>query len=149
MPAFRNQEPLAIRELLTRRTDRLFQIQQRAAELARLRQVLQQNLPAPLRDHFMVAAFDKDTLILFADGTAWAARLRYQIPRLRNIARELCGLPDLRNIRIKVAPPDVRHRPVPRRLRLSAAAAESLRRSADSTTDDELRTSLLRFLQYR
>jgi len=144
MSALRNQEPLSIRDLLTRRSDRLFQLQQHAAELARMRQVLQKVLPAPLSDHFMVAAFDRDTLVLVADGPAWAARLRYQMPRLRSAAREQCGLPGLKSVRVKVSPPDSRPRSVARKFRLSPRAAESLRRSADSTADEALRESLLR-----
>jgi hypothetical protein len=144
MSTFRNQEPLAIRDLLSRRSVRLLQLHQHASELARLRQALQQVLPTPLRDHFMVAAFDQHTLVLITDGTAWAARLRYQIPGLRAVAREHCGLPGLKSIRIRVAVPDSRPRSVRRRLRLSPRAAESLRRSAESTTDDALRASLLR-----
>ena len=149
MSALRNQVPLAIRDLLTRRSDRLFQLQQHAAELARIRQALQQVLPVPLRDRFMVAAFDRDTLVLIADGTAWAARLRFQIPVLRSAARERCGLPSLKSIRIKVSPPDRRPASAPRKLRLSGGAAESLRRSAESTTDEALRASLLRLSRYR
>jgi hypothetical protein len=149
MPAFRNQVPLAIRDLLTCRSDRLFQLQQRAAELARIRQVLQQVLPVPLRDRFMVATFDPDTLVLIADGTAWAARLRFQIPALRSAARERCGLPGLKSVRIRVSPPAPRTPSAARKLRLSGGAAEFLRRSADSTTDEALRASLLRLSGHR
>jgi len=97
----------------------------------------------------MVAAFDRDTLVLIADGAAWAARLRYQIPGLRSAAREQCGLPGLKSIRVKVSPRESRPRAVERKLRLSGRAADSLRRSAESTTDDALRESLLRLTRYR
>jgi hypothetical protein len=92
----------------------------------------------------MVAAFDRGTLVLATDGTAWSARLRYQIPGLLAAARERCGLPALKSIRIRVSAPATPTRSGARRLRLSARAVESLRRSADSTTDDALRALLLR-----
>lgn len=111
--------------------------------------MLQQVLPVPLRDRFMVAAFDPDTLVLIADGTAWAARLRFQIPALRSIARERCGLPGLKSIRIRVSPPVPRPASAARKLRLSGDAAEFLRRSAESTTDEALRASLLRLSRHR
>ena len=145
----RNQEPLAIRDLLMRRSDRLSQLHQHTSELARIRQVLQQALPPPLRDHFMVAAFDRDTLVLVADGTAWAARLRFQIPALRVAARERCGLPALKSVRVRVSAPLSPPRSGNRRLRLSRSAAESLRRSADSTSDEALRASLRRLSDHR
>jgi hypothetical protein len=149
MSSSRNQEPLAIGDLLTRRSGRLSQLHRHAAELARLRQMLQTVLPPPLRDHFMVAAFDRDTLVLVADGATWAARLRYQIPGLRAVAREQCGLATLKSIRIRTSAPLAPPSRAPRRLRLSSGSVDSLRRSAAATTDEELRALLLRLSRYR
>ena len=144
MPVVRNQGPVAIQELLTHRSVQLSELFVRAAELTRLRQTLECELPSPLRDHIMVADFDQKTLVLQTDGPAWAARLRFEIPRLLELARLKCNLPSVQTVRIQVAPPVQNRKPRSRDIHLSRRAADTLRNSALSTDDAALRDSLLR-----
>ena len=144
MPVIRNQGPVAIQELLTRRSVQLSELYIRAAELTRLRQTLECELPPPLRNHIMVAGFDQKTLVLQTDGPAWAARLRFKIPRLLELARLKCNLPSVQTVRIQVSPPMQNRKPRSRDIHLSRRAADVLRNSASSTDDAALRESLLR-----
>lgn len=144
MPVVRNQGPVAIQELLKHRSVQLSELFIRAAELARMGQTLRCELPSPLRDHIMVAGFDQKTLVLQTDSPAWAARLRFETPRLLELARLKCNLPSIQTVRIQVAPPMQIRKPRSRDVHLSRRAADVLRNSASSTDDVALRESLLR-----
>jgi len=144
MPITGNQGPIAIQELLTRRSVQLSDLFERVAELTRLRQTLERELPPPLRDHIMVAGYDQRTITLQTDGPAWAARLRFQTPRLLELARAKCNLPTLQTVRILVTAPVQDRKPRSGGIQLSRRAADILRNSALSTNDDALRESLLR-----
>ncbi|MBI2994003.1 MAG: DUF721 domain-containing protein [Gammaproteobacteria bacterium] len=144
MPVTVTQGPVAIQELLTRRSVQLSDLFERAAELARMRQTLERELPPPLREHIMVASYDQKTIVLQTDGPAWAARLRFETPRLLELARAKCNLPMLQTVRVLVAAPVQNRQPRSRSVYLSPRAAEILRNSAQSTNDDAVRGSLLR-----
>jgi len=149
MSAFSAQAPRAIKDLLSRRSDGPAQLYTRALELARIQQLLQSELPSPLREHLYVAGYDDKSMLLFTDGPAWAARLRFQIPAILALARSRCGLPSVENVRIRVTISPLLSSALPRRPRLSASAAETLRRSAESVSDPGLRDRLLRLSRRR
>jgi hypothetical protein len=102
-------------------------------------------LPAPLEDHCVWAILRDSDLTLLVDSPAWANRLRYLVPQLKQqLLRH--GL-QVRNIRIKVtilrgdAGRRTRHR---KANPLSRANAELLDCVARGIEDEGLRNALLR-----
>jgi hypothetical protein len=144
MPATGKPDAPAMGELLRSRPGRLAELCRRAGELARLQEVLRGGLPGPARDHLLVADFNETSLVLLADSPAWAARLRFQVPELLELARTSGGLPRLQTIRVRATASIPENPASPRRPQRSAAAAQALRQTAGSISDTELRESLLR-----
>ena len=114
-----------------------------AVRLERLQTLLQAVLPADIRaDQVRVASIKGPILTLVVGSSAWAARLRFDVPAL---LKRLAGLADfhgVQQIRLQVASPvatvsDKVERP------LSAAAAATLRDCAAELPDGELRDALL------
>jgi hypothetical protein len=103
-------------------------------------------LEEPLRGHIQLAVIRKDTLILTADSSAWAAKLRYQVPELRRQIAENSAFPDIQTIRVTVAKSDAsRQRVKYAPLRpLTKATATELNRQAEALEDPALREALLR-----
>jgi hypothetical protein len=102
-------------------------------------------LPAPLNVHCKLANITDDTVIMHADSSAWAARLRYSIPEILNIMRNQLNTINIKSIRIKVMFPDKKsHTNTGRTLTISKQTARLLADCAKSTTDPALRSTLLR-----
>ena len=144
MPVSGKPDAPAVGEILRSRPGRLAELCRRAGELARLQEVLRGGLKGPAREHLLVADYTETSLVLLADSAAWAARLRFQVPELLELARTSGGLPRLQTIRVRATASIPESAARSRRPQLSAAAAEALRRTAGSISDAELRESLLR-----
>lgn len=116
-----------------------------ARRMEHLSALVRRHLGAPLGDHCRAANLREGILLLHADASAWATRLRYELPGLLEFLRQR-GQPELRSIRVKVAPPDWAPAAAPplARPRLSAAASELLRGVAGTIQDPGIRDALLR-----
>lgn len=79
-------------------------------QLQQLTTVINDLLPPPLDGHCRVAALEGEAVILHADSAAWATRIRYQCGELAAALRARPGWHALREVRVKVRPPDTRHR---------------------------------------
>jgi hypothetical protein len=67
--------------------DRLGKLICRAQDMDRLAKALKSGLETELGSHLVAANLRPDgTLVVLADGPAWAARLRYETPRILKIA---------------------------------------------------------------
>lgn len=104
----------------------------------------------PLRSHFHVTGLRDDNLVLTADSSAWAARLRYQVPEIHRLIRESSDFPKVQAIRIKTAASQTHRRTQPTRkpLPLSAASVAELQNCAQRTDDPALRDVLLRLKRH-
>lgn len=149
MSASSPPQPLNIKDLLSRLSADPESLCRKAEKLSRIQQSLRSELAFPLRDHLFVAACEDRCLVLFTDGPAWAARLRFQTPRILDLVRGSCGLPLVDNVRIKVSVPLTAASTPARRLVLSESAARTLRRTADSLSDPVLRACLNRLAARR
>lgn len=143
------REPLIISDLLSCHCGGLAPLYNKAKELARIQQLIRSELPFPLRDHLFVAGCDDRCLLLLTDGPAWAARLRFQIPNVLALARRKCGLSSVQAVRIRVSVFLSLSAPSAKQPKLSASAAEALKRSAESLSDPGLRDCLLRLSRHR
>lgn len=117
----------------------------RVGLLRRLTAAIRDALPPPLARHCLAANLDGDTLVLSCDSTAWAAKLRYQLPQLLQALQGRTNLPAIRQIRVRVQPRREPVRPaVQRRATLSEHSAAVITSVADATTDPALKAALRR-----
>jgi hypothetical protein len=134
----------AARRLMNKHFHRLFahdnplgHLQDHAARLVRLQQVLEAGIPAQLARACRVANLKNDTLIVSVRGSAMAVRLKQGLPSLEQHFA-LAGYPLVR-IKIKVALPEEEApqapRPAPERV-ISAPAREEIERFAASLPED-------------
>ncbi len=119
-------------ERLVRRARRLEALQREAAA----------HLGLPLAAHVRVADVREGTLVLLADGPAWAARARFHARSLAAHLGRRFGL-RLTRTRVRVVPPPPE---APRRGRppLPPAAREALLGAARGVSDPDLRAALRR-----
>lgn len=106
-------------------------------------------LEPPLSDHVSVARLSGDTLTLVADSPAWAARVRFQAPRILEHLRSRLDCPRLESLRVVTRPAPVIREPVsePSPRPISAASAELIESVALDCDDGALRRTLLRLAQ--
>jgi hypothetical protein len=107
-------------------------------------------LPAPMNEHCVGLVAKPDQLILYADSSAWASRLRYFS---RDLAEKLQNKQIyFNNIYIKIALDNRQKtkKPSSRRTKLlSTKESEHLQRVADHTSDPELRAALIRLSRHK
>lgn len=144
MAASRSSSPVAVRHLISHRDGTLGRLCAKAGELSRIDGLLRTLLPDPLSRHVRTCAMRDATLVLQADSPVWSARLRLEQQRLLAGLRALADFAHIAALRITVAAPAASPGARQRRPPLSAAAAETLARCAESQTDPALRASLAR-----
>lgn len=81
---------IQLQKLLSGGTDdRLAKLVSRAQDMDRLAKALKSGLDAELGSHLVAANLRPDgTMVVLADGSAWAARLRYETQRMVRIATD-------------------------------------------------------------
>ena len=90
-----------LKPLFSELTGGLLKLARGAAEAAPLGTVVRECLPEALRTHVVAAARRGDDLVVIVDSAAWAARVRYAGPRLREQLQTL-GEPVAGRVRVKV-----------------------------------------------
>lgn len=118
----------------------------KAQRLQKMQSQLHKLLPDDLAPHVQVANLRGDRLILTADSSAWASRLRYQsadlLTRLKS-AGWLCQRLD-----VKVAPNYTPLTSLHVKRSISPAARRLLRQTADYIDDPEMAASLNNIAQH-
>jgi hypothetical protein len=138
-----------ISERLRRSHGRLGRLLTHANELAQINRVMHAFLPSHLREYANLVACHPDAWIIHTESAAWATRLRYVLPTLRQqLADHLaCEVPKLRlRIRPKNARPD-RSASI-RRMTVSDQAAEVLEGAANDVNDTRLSSAMKRLAQH-
>jgi len=149
---------LKTRNLSTRQFDQLIssngqlnKLYTHAKNICALNEKLHNHLAPSLSSHYAVANYSAETLIVNADTSAWASKLRYCIPDILDYARHECGLSKLISVRIKVSPShdnttlsDIPGTGFTRKASLSKKSAEIIKNVATSITDPALRESILK-----
>ena len=120
----------------------LQEIAERARLLDRLTAEVRRLLPEA-GAHCQVANLRGGELIVQVDSPAWATRLRYQGKALVGQLQRR-GFPELKTVRVRVAPQGG-PKPAPaRRARLSSSSGELLRQTAAAVDNEALRAALER-----
>ena len=122
-----------------------------AKDICALNEKLHNYLAPSLSSHCTVANYSADTLIVNADTSAWASKLRNRIPDILDYARHECGLSNIISVRIRVSPNqnNTTHSSLPgtalgRKASLSKKSAEFIKSVATSIQDPALRESILK-----
>lgn len=105
-------------------------------------------LPADLANHCQTANLRNNSVIMQADSTVWATRLRYQVPELLKQLRCHDALKGLKTIRVTVAPLSGPQPPKRKPLAISNENGDVLRSAADSLSDPELAAALRRLARH-
>lgn len=114
-----------------------------SVRLERLQTLLRAALPGDVRaDQVRVASLRGPTLTLLVNSSAWAARLRFDVPMLLTRLSELADFQGLKQIRLQVGAPDIETSHTVERP-MSAAAANTLVECAAQLPEGELRDTVL------
>ena len=141
---------LSVREVLASPLTAAGRLMAVGRRLGNANDALGELLDAPLRDHVTVARLSGETLTLVADSPAWAARVRYQAPRILAHLRRTCDCPRLESMRVVTRPARVVREPLAEPARearsraISAETAELIESVALACDNDALRGTLLR-----
>lgn len=129
------------------RRERLAPLLDQARSRESLGRAVETLLPAECRGHCRLGGFEGGRFVLLADSAAWATRLRYSAPEIREQLRRLPGGRGVTQVQVRVSPPasaapsTERTRPLERP---SAASGRALQDIAEAETDPQLRAALLR-----
>ena len=137
----------AAAEFLGQPKGRLAAIMEQGKRIAHLNRLLNALLPSYLQNQVSLQSVSPQQWILQTESAAWATRLRYVLPGLRQqLEAELKKpVPELK-LRIEPRADKPPTRPQ-RRLTLSASAAELLKSTARNIKDEKLGAALLRLAQ--
>ena len=130
--------------LVNDRSDILPSLFKRASKLSTMQRKIRNELGPPLSEHLIVADYNNQSLILHTDSPAWAAKLRYNISNILDIARTNCDLSELRSVRIKVVLSKNVITGAKRKIELSNQSKQLILNAAESISDPRLRSVLLR-----
>ena len=130
-------------EVLRHPSGGLEQLMARAGHLVRLSGIFRAYLPPLLRDHAVLLRLDAERWEVWTDSSAWATRLRYALPTIRQALGQQLNI-TLPKPRIRVRPVAV-PLPIPhRRLTLTQRNAEVLEAAARAQPDPRLSAALRR-----
>lgn len=141
-------KPTALNELLHHNDFAASHTLRRGQFLQRLQKLLASLLDADSSAHCQVGNLRDDALILYCDSTAWASRLRYQIPTLLGTLQQHKVLASLRRIEIKVMPQQVTQKAHRSAATLSNTASSCILACADSVNDQALQSALTRLARH-
>ncbi|MDG4597833.1 MAG: DciA family protein [Candidatus Contendobacter sp.] len=130
-------------EILRRPQGKLGQLMARADRLIQLSRVFHAYLPPPLCDHAVLIRLDPESWEVRTDSSAWATRLRYVLPSIRQALSQQLDMM-LPKPRIRVAPVAVLPESSHRRLTLTRRNAALLEAAAGALTDPKLGAALRR-----
>jgi len=122
------------------RAEEVGSLMPKARRLLRLRQALAPLLPESLSRYCTVANARQGRVVLFAESSAVAAKLKLLAPTLRN--RLLQTGEEVTSVVIEVQPPAAREGAQPHKSVLTARAAEELRALAERMPESRLKAAL-------
>ena len=139
--------PLSVFDIVAR-FSQLKQLTDKANRLREMNQSLLACVPAMLVEHVRLATVRDGCLVLQAEGSAWAAQLRFKTPEILEKIQSNPDFREVRSVRVRnVTDPKPRYLPPPH-MHMSNAAAEALRAQASYTSDAALRAALERLARH-
>ena len=96
-------KPRSLSELIHGAAPRLQHLSNRAKTAIALKEHICATLPQPLANHVTAAALRQQELTVWVDSAAFCARLRFEIPRVRDSLGQELGVP-IERVRVRVQP---------------------------------------------
>ena len=134
---------LPISAILKNQETSISKLYKQGLAIRELDQKLKTYLDSSLRQHFELANINNDIAVLLVNSSAWATRLRYNIPAILSAFNSHLDLNSIKTIRIKINKP-VLNKPEPKKNSnyLSDETAKFLNESAKNFNHPELRQCL-------
>jgi hypothetical protein len=134
-----------VASLLKKQSGALQHSLEHSLRLKQLDYAIKALLPEELASHCRIANLRKNRVVMQADSTAWATRLRYQTPEILKQLQEYNALQGIKSIQVTVAPASKPRGKTRRQARpLSEQNARIIRSAAESLADPELAAALRR-----
>lgn len=139
-----------INQLFLTANDELATLLTRSRVLQRYTHELRKLLPATFADHVHVAQLNEEQLVITADTSGWAAKLRFMAPQLLEQFKQVTAIPTLNSIEIKLLPGNS-SRPATRTatMQLNQENSVLIQSLADSVEDPSLAQALHRLAQHK
>lgn len=144
MQIFSISEPSAMRKLVNCFNSRLVKIYASAAQIEAVDKKVNMHLDNDLQAHCKVRSFDQGCITIEVDS-AWASRLRYALPQLRNQLRIKERLYSLRSIKLKTRQVVNHHKIKPKvtpKIRCGEQSYTSLHQAAKAQDHQGLKSAL-------
>lgn len=139
--------PRSVSDIVSR-FSQLKQLIDRAHQLRDLNRSLLSCVPQTLVEHVQLATIRDGCLLLHAEGSAWAAQLRFKTPEILEKLQTHAEFGEVRSVRVRnVVQPRPKLVPTQRR-RMSQATAEVLRNEARCSGDATIRAALERLARH-
>lgn len=139
-----NKPTRTLRGILAQESPGLAPLLAHAATLQRLNRLVHQWLPPPLSDHCRVANYKGGILTIHVGSSAWATKLRYLLPSLREKLAQQQELRNITEVRLRTIAEPAAPRREQRRVRMPKEAAVLLNSLADRISSRDLAASLRR-----
>lgn len=124
--------------------DTLSAVYRHARRLAKLHETLAEALDDDVRKHLMGVSGNSQRLVIFADTSGWATRLRYQTPVLEAAALDYLGTRPALAFRVMPEDAPTLRSDTPRSPWFSERVVATLEASARTVKDKELAEALRR-----
>lgn len=144
MDADSKSKNLSIDSLLEEQGSSLSTLYKKAKSIKEIDGKLKKLLDQSLKDKFELANINNNSAILLVCSSAWATRLRYNIPAILDALNNQLNFTAVKTIRIKIKKhsyekPVINSKPA----YLSSSTAKFLNEAANNFTDPELRECIL------
>ena len=130
---------LTIHAILQDQNSPITELYKKGCSLSKIDKTLKKILDPSLREHFQIANINDDIAVLLASSSAWATRLRYNIPAILDALNNQLHFDSIKTIRIKVSKTVSDHSDSNKRqIGLSNKSAQFLRDTANNFNDPEI-----------
>lgn len=131
--------------LLNDKHSSLAALLEKASSIQEIDRKIKKLLDPSLQDKFELANINADVAVLLVSSSAWATRLRYNIPAILNILNKDLNLASIKTVRIKIKKsipesPVLNKKPIS----ISVNSAQFLDDVANNFSDPELRECILK-----
>lgn len=142
----RHEKPLP--ELLTTQSNLLPGLKEKISQLISLNQLWHAQLDPVLANHCRIANFRNNCLIIEVESSAWALRLRYSLPELLKLLRELPEFAQLKTIEWYIQPViEIEEKRILNSPPLSNESAALIRETASCVQNEKLKQALYKLAE--
>lgn len=147
----KKNQPQSIIKLLQKKHSSLADLYKKANSIQEIDHKLKKYLDPSLQDKFQLANIEPDVATLIVNSSAWATRLRYNIPTILNLLNNNLNFTAIKTVRIKIKKSileiksDSNNKPI----HLSDNSAQFLNDVANSFSDPSLRACILKISKNR